>query len=405
MRAIILNVGNEVLSGRVLNTNTSFLSIELEKLGINVDKCVVVGDDENMLSAEIDSFMESDFDLLITTGGLGPTHDDFTKEVVCKKLGLELTLREEAYQNLVNYFGKEFAHSNIKLALFPSNAHLLANKCGTALGAILESKGKRVVLLVGPPFELQPMFINGVKPYLEKLMDHKILIHEFVVMGIGESDAEDYLEKFFSDYKDIYIAPYCSIGKVRYQFTALESQKDRFLASINEFRKIMKEYIITENNELIEERVVSLLKEKKYHISFAESCTGGMLASTIINVNGSSSVINESFVTYSNEAKEKLLSVNKNTISKFGVVSNETVLEMANGLYNITNSEVCVSVSGIAGPTGGSEEKPVGLVHFCIKLPYKTIIEHKIFRGERNQVRLKATMHILYVLYKNLNKN
>ena len=164
MRAIILNVGNEVLSGRVLNTNTSFLSIELEKLGINVDKCVVVGDDENMLSAEIDSFMESDFDLLITTGGLGPTHDDFTKEVVCKKLGLELTLREEAYQNLVNYFGKEFAHSNIKQALFPSNAHLLANKCGTALGAILESKGKRVVLLVGPPFELQPMFINGVKP-------------------------------------------------------------------------------------------------------------------------------------------------------------------------------------------------------------------------------------------------
>ena len=130
-----------------------------------------------------------------------------------------------------------------------------------------------------------------------------------------------------------------------------------------------------------------------------------MLASTIINVNGSSSVINESFVTYSNEAKEKLLSVSKNTISKFGVVSDETVLEMANGLYNITNSEVCVSVSGIAGPTGGSDEKPVGLVHFCIKLPYKTIVEHKIFRGERNQVRLKATMHILYVLYKNLNNN
>lgn len=399
MNAIILSVGNEVLSGRVVNTNTSFLAKELEKIGIDVKKCVVIGDCEVDLRKEVSEFVKSDFDLLITTGGLGPTHDDFTKEVVCKALGLELVYREEAYQNLINYFGKDFAHSNVKQAYFPKSARLLPNRCGTALGAILENGGKRVMMFVGPPHELEPMYLEQAKPYLEKLMNKKMLIHEFVIMGMGESDAEDYLEKFFEEYRDIYIAPYCSMGKVRYQFNALENQKERFDESVSHFREIMKEYIVTENNETIEERVVSTLKNKNYHISFAESCTGGMLASTIVNVSGSSDVLGESLVTYSYDAKHKYLKVSYDTIDKYNVVSDEVVIEMANGLYDLTKSEVCVSVSGVAGPTGGSVDKPVGLVHYCIKTPEMIVTEHKVFRGERNQIRLKAVMHILYRIY------
>lgn len=399
MNAVILSVGNEVLSGRVINTNTSFLAKELEKIGIDVKKCIVVGDDEVALKKEVMDFVQSDFDLLITTGGLGPTHDDFTKEVVCEALGLSLVYREEAYQNLINYFGKDFAHSNVKQAYFPESAHLLPNKCGTALGAILENNNKRVMLFVGPPHELEPMYLEQAKPYLEKLMNKKMLLHEFVIMGMGESDAEDYLENFFIEYNDINIAPYCNMGKVRYQFNALENQKERFDESVSRFRELMKDYIVTENNETIEERVVSKLKEKGYHISFAESCTGGMLASTIVNVSGSSYVLGESLVTYSCFAKEKYLKVKEETIEKYNVVSDEVVNEMVNGLYELTNSEVCVSVSGVAGPTGGSIDKPVGLVHYCIKTPEKTVTEHKVFRGERNQIRLKAVMHILYRIY------
>ena len=404
MKALILSVGNEVLSGRVINTNTAFLSQQLEKNGIDVTKTIVVGDDDIMLSKEIKEFVNSEYDILITTGGLGPTHDDFTKEVICKTFGYNMVLRDEALETIEKYFGKEYAHSNIKQAYFPKEAILLPNVCGTAMGAILENNNKSVILLVGPPHELHPMYFNGVEPYLQNLLKEKPLIHEFIVMGIGESDAEDYLEEYFEKYQDINIAPYASIGKVRYQITSTEANSKRFILAVNEFRELMKGYITSEKNEDIEEVLVTLLKEKNYTISFAESCTGGLLASTIINVNGSSNVINESFVTYSNEAKVKYLNVNENTINEYGVVSNEVVLEMAEGLKKTTNSDICVSVSGIAGPTGGSEQKPVGLVYFCIKTPNDIVCEHKIFNGNRNHVRLKTTLFILYRIYKMLKK-
>lgn len=404
MKALILSVGNEVLSGRVVNTNTSFLSQQLEKNGIDVIKTIVVGDDDIMLTNEVKEFVNSDYDILITTGGLGPTHDDFTKEVICRTFGYDMVLREEALETIEKYFGKEYAHSNIKQAYFPQEAKLLPNVCGTAMGAILEKNDKSIILLVGPPHELHPMYFNGVEPYLQKLLDEKYLIHEFIVMGIGESDAEDYLEEYFEKYKDINIAPYANIGKVRYQITSIESNAERFNSAVEDFRNLMKDYITSEKNEEIEDVLVELLKKLNYKISFAESCTGGMLASTIINVNGSSSIINESFVTYSNEAKEKYLNVSNDTIKKYGVVSDEVVLEMAEGLKKVTNSDICVSVSGIAGPTGGSDKKPVGLVHFCIKTPNEVVCEHKIFRGNRNNVRLKTTLFILYRIYKMLTK-
>ena len=400
MKAIILSVGNEVLSGRVINTNTSYLSQQLEKIGYDVVKTVVVGDDEAMLTNEVLSFVNSEYDVLITTGGLGPTHDDFTKEVICKTFGYDLVLREEALDTIKRYYKKEFAHSNIKQAYFPENAILLENSCGTAMGAILEKNGKSVILLVGPPMELIPMYEKGAEPYLKSLLDENFLIHEFIVMGIGESSAEDYLEEYFNKFPHVNIAPYANLGKIRYQITALQAYQENFNKAVDEFRRLMDKYITSEENKDIEEVLVSLLKEKGYKISFAESCTGGKLASKIINVDGSSAVINESLVTYSNESKVKYLNVSNESISKYGVVSDQIVLEMVEGLKKLTNSDICVSVSGIAGPTGGSIEKPVGLVHYAISTPKGIICEHQVFRGNRNNIRERATLYILYKVYK-----
>lgn len=400
MKALLLAVGNEVLSGRVVNTNASFLSIELEKLGIDVIKHVCVGDDEMMLSKEIDEFISSDIDIIITTGGLGPTHDDFTKEVICEKFNLEMEEKKEAYETLIKYFGVDFAKSNLKQVLFPKDSILLPNPHGTAHGCIFEAKGKKAILLVGPPFENSVMFDLGVKPYLENLLEVAPLVKNYTIMGAGESKLEDYLSDFFKEFNDINVSPYASLGKIRYQITSNVNNKDRFDKCVKRFEELMDEYIVSKDNETIEEVIVKKLKELKYTISFAESCTGGMLASTIINVSGSSDVIKESLVTYSNEAKTKLLGVKKDTIEEYNVVSKEVALEMATGLKQESECDVAISTTGVAGPTGGTSEKPVGLVCYTIVTPNKSYTNEMVFKGDRNQVRLRATMFVLYELYK-----
>lgn len=404
MKALILAVGDEVLSGRVVNTNASFLAGELEKLGIETIKHITIGDNEKMLRSEVAEFINSDIDILITTGGLGPTHDDFTKEVICDIFNKEMELKDVAYQTLVNYFGDYFAKSNMKQAYFPVDSIVLPNPIGTAHGCIFEGLGKKVILLVGPPFENTLMFNLGVKPYLESLFEEKLLIKEYTIMGAGESKIEDYLSDFFKEYSDIAINPYASMGKIRYQITTKASNEARFIECNKKFEELMDPYIVSCNNEPIEEVVFKKLKELGYTISFTESLTGGMLASTLINVSGSSEVIKESLVTYSNEAKIKYLKVKEETIDKYNVASMEVSREMADGLYELTNSDVCISTTGIAGPTGGVDGKPVGLTCYTIKVKDKYLTKEKVFKGDRNQIRLRATMYILYELYKILKE-
>lgn len=404
MKALLLCVGDEVLSGRVVNTNASFLAKELEKYGIDTIKHVVVGDNAQMLKKEVEAFINSDIDIMFTTGGLGPTHDDFTKEVVCKEFGLELVSFEEAYITLENYFGKDFAKSNIKQTYFPKDSILLPNPYGTAHGCIFEALGKKVILLVGPPFENEVMFRLGVKPYLEKLLEKAPLVKEFTIMGIGESKIEDYLNDFFNEFSDINVNPYASLGKIRYQITAPIEKKDRFEECVKRFCELMDEYIVSIDNEPVEEVCYKYLKDNGMTISFAESVTGGMLATTLINVNGSSNVIKESFVTYSNEAKIKYLNVKEETIEKYNVVSKEVSLEMAKGLFDLTKSDVCVSTTGLAGPTGGTIDKPIGLVCYTIKVFDKYLTKEMKFKGDRNQIRMRATLFVLYDLYKMLKE-
>ena len=404
MKAAILNVGDEVLSGKIVNTNSSFLAHELEMIGVETLYVSVVGDDKEMLTKEIKRFNESDCDILITTGGLGPTHDDFTKEVVFSELGLELELNEEALKILNDYFKGDYAKCNIKQAYFPKEATIIPNLKGTACGAILERNKKIYVILVGPPFEMKPMVIDTLLPYLKKKINNDLMIKEYQVTGIGESAAEEILIDLINKYPFVNVAPYASVQKIRYQITSHEMYKKEFDEVCTEFEKIMDEYIISTTNQSIEEVVVEKLRELGYFISTAESCTGGMIASTIVNVNGSSRVFKESVITYSNEAKVKYLGVSSNTIAEFGVVSKEVVSEMAYGLKKLTGSDVCLTVSGIAGPTGGSDKKPIGLVHYAILVNDTLYTFNKVFRGDREMVRKRATHNSLYEVYKLLKK-
>ncbi len=404
MKAAILNVGDEVLSGKIVNTNSSFLAHEFELIGIETEYVSVIGDNKEMLINEIKRFNDSDCDLLVTTGGLGPTHDDFTKEVLFGELGCTLELNNEAYKILNDYFKGDFAKCNIKQAYFPKEAIIIPNYKGTACGAILEKKGKIYVILVGPPFEMKPMVYDTVIPFLKEKIDNDLLINEYQVMGIGESTAEELLSDLIEKYSYVNLAPYASVQKIRYQITSHKKYRDEFDDLCREFERIMDQYIISTTNQSIEEVVVSKLKELGYFISTAESCTGGLIAATLVNVSGSSSVFKESLVTYSNEAKIKYLNVSEKTINEFGVVSEQVVSEMAYGLNKLTGSEVCLTVSGIAGPSGGSDSKPVGLVHYAILVNGNLYTSHKVFRGDREMIRKRATNYCLYEVYSILKK-
>jgi len=400
MKAIVLNIGNEVLSGKVVNTNAAFLAQELAKIGVEVEKTVVVGDSEANINQEIDRFKDGDCEILITTGGLGPTHDDLTKEVLMKNLHLEMELNEGAKLILDNYFHGQMAACNLKQAFFPKDAVIIENHLGTADGAIVEQNHKIYIILVGPPFEMMPMVKETVIPYLQKKASVGFISKEYIVMGNGESFFEERLAPFYQEFSELSLAPYASLGKIRYQLIGLEKNRELMGKADSRFRDLMADYIISDQNEEIEEVLVHLLESKHFTIAFGESCTGGMLASKIINVPNASRVIHESLVTYSDESKVRYLGVNPKTLQEYGAVSTETVSEMAEGLFKNTQADVCVTVSGIAGPSGGSERKPVGLVHYAIKLGPKLFLENKVFQGSRDLVRMKATMWILYRVFK-----
>lgn len=403
-RVRIISVGDEVLSGRIINTNSSYLASEVTKIGFLVSKHVAIGDSYFRIEEEIDNFLNSNDEIVIITGGLGPTHDDFTKEVVSKKLNLEMELRQEALDLIESYFDGNQAKSDIKQAYFPVGSTLIPNKHGTADGLIIEHKGKVIILLVGPPHENHPMMEDYVIPYLKNNIVTNVLAKEYLVMGKSESHFEDLLKPLYNKLTTITVNPYGSIGRIRYQINGHYDNIDEFNNVCLEFEKLMNIFIINDNYDTIEETIVSLLKEKNYKISFAESVTGGMLASKIVSVSGASSVLSESFITYSNEAKVKYLKVNKETIEKYGIFSLEVCEEMVKGLKKLTNANLCISVSGIAGPTGQTNELNIGDICYAMSIDNLLISEKKNFKGDRDLIRTKASFWILYRIFGLLTK-
>ena len=393
MKAWILSVGDEVLSGKTVNTNFSTISSYFSQIGIDVIKGITIGDDKNDITASTIEFMENNnVDIMITTGGLGPTHDDFTKEVISEALGIELVYNEQASIDMYNYFKERKTDCNLKQVYYPKDCIIITNPIGSADGFIIEKDNKIIISLVGVPFEMDAMMKQSVLPYLKSKGKTK-LYKQFIIMGDTESSIENRLIPFIDKHPFVSICPYCAPARIRYQLTADVEHEREFNKTVNDFRDFMGKLIVSEEDLEIEEIVVKELKEKQFTISFSESVTGGMLASTIINVNGSSDVIKESYVTYSNEVKNKILNVSLDTIDKYDVVSEEVVSEMVIGLYNKTLSNVCISTSGYA--TG----ELAGKVCFAIKVNDKVKTYTRNFRGNRNLIRLRATRRILYELH------
>ena len=404
MKCEILAVGTEILLGDILNTNAQYLSRELAELGFDVYYHEVVGDNkERILKALETSFNRSD--IIITTGGLGPTKDDMTKELVSEFLGMKMCLHEESLKSIKEYFnkmGREFVKSNEKQAYFPKEAIILKNSNGTAPGAVFEKNNKAIIVLPGPPKEMEIMFKEEVKKYLKKYSDDVIISEVLRIFGIGESKAEEKLQDIIDNGINPTVAPYAKEGEVIFRITAKaqnEEEARKMIVPIkDEIYKRLGNSVYNTGETSLQDTVAKLLIDKNMTIGVSESCTGGLVSAKLIEYPGVSEVFLEGAVTYSNEAKMRTLKVKKETLDKFGAVSHETAREMAEGIAKRCGSRIGISTTGIAGPGGGSDEKPVGLVYFGIYLDGKVKSFKHIFTGDRNSIRNRASMTALNIV-------
>lgn len=387
MKTAILSVGTEILFGQIVNTNTVYLSRELNALGHDVMYHYVVGDNPERLS-DIIRLAFRDCDLVITTGGLGPTEDDLTKEVACETLNDEMVMNDEQLKILKARFGKtgsEMTPNNFKQACFPSRAEILKNPQGTAPGFILENGGKYMICMPGPPREMTFMFEHEVKPFLASRSDGVIYYRTVRTYGIGESSLKTELLDLIDVQTDPTLATYAKEGEAQVRIASKRRTEAEAEVAVEEMiekvRDRIGEYIYSTDDEDLAEVVGRKLMERDITISSAESCTGGLFAKTLIDIPGISQVFDRGLVTYSNRAKVEELGVKSATIEKFGAVSEETAREMCEGLAHVSGSDICVSVTGVAGPDGGTEEKPVGLVYIGAVFNGRTVVIEKRFRN------------------------
>lgn len=411
MTVELISVGTELLLGNIVNSNANYLSIKCAELGLSMYYQTVVGDNQDRLFEAIKNALKRS-DMLIITGGLGPTQDDITKEVVAKVFGRKLVMDQDSKEKISNYFLSKYTNQNIKATITENNwkqamkiadSTVVDNNNGTAPGYIVEEDNKIIILLPGPPSEMIPMFNNEIFPYLKDKQDKVFLSKMVKLCGVGESKAETMIIDLIKKQDNPTIAPYSHGGELHFRITAAAESEDEAEALIEplliELKKRFDDNIYTtDENETLEEVVVKLLKEKNYSLTTAESCTGGLLSSRIINVCGVSNVFKEGFITYSNEAKMKYLAVKKTTIETYGAVSPETAKEMAAGAAKQTSSDTALAVTGLAGPGGGSKEKPVGLVYIACYVKGELFVKELRLKGNRQKVRDQSVVNALDLL-------
>lgn len=392
----LITVGTEILIGDILNTNAQYLSKELALIGFNIYYHTTVGDNVDRLQFALKQSL-SRSDVIILTGGLGPTQDDLTKETIAKVFGLEMVLDQESYDMLINRFGnsKNFTQNNLKQAYIPEGSWIIPNPNGTAPGILLEKDSKTVVLLPGPPREMNPMFEKTVLPFLMSKRETKFYSHYYMVTSLGESKVEDLLLDLIDGQKNPTIATYAKSGEVLLRVTANADTKEEAEQLLTHYDKLIKERlgdnIFAHENKTLHEVVANHLISNAFTISVAESCTGGRIASKLTEISGISNCFHSGIVCYSNDAKMKFLGVGQETLDSFGAVSEETATEMLRGLYDQTKSDIVIATTGIAGPGGGSHEKPVGLVYIGILFNGNCIVEKHYLSGNRERVQNKAT--------------
>lgn len=371
--AEILCTGEELLLGDIVNTNAAFLSERLTELGVCVYHHSVVGDDPIRLGECVKEGL-SRSDVVIISGGLGPTKDDLTKETVAALFGRKMKLHEPSLADIKSYFertGRVMSKNNEKQAMMPEGAIVFPNHFGTAPALALERDSKSVIMLPGPPSELIPLFFEQVEPYLKSKISQAIVSKNIHIFGMGESAVAERIDALLIDTPSLTAATYCKEGEVRIRITA-RAEDESIAAALCEShaQKIMQSevggFVYGVDVGTIENAVVMALHEKKLTLSAAESCTGGLIAKRITDISGCSDVFFGGCVTYTNDVKRRLIGVKAETLERYGAVSEQTAREMARGVRIATGSDIGISTTGVAGPTGGTAETPVGTVFIGI---------------------------------------
>ncbi|HOQ17624.1 MAG TPA: competence/damage-inducible protein A [Defluviitaleaceae bacterium] len=401
MNAEILAVGTELLLGNIVNTNAQYIAKRLADIGIDVYFQSVVGDNSGRLYKAFELALQR-ADIVITTGGLGPTQDDLTKEIAAEISGKKLLLDDKALRMIEEYFsrmGRTMTENNKKQAYIPEASKVFYNYRGTAPGCAIEMGGKIIILLPGPPREMEEMFERSVIPYLSQFQEGVLASKILRVCGVGESKVEELLADLLDSQTNPTIALYAKFGEVSIRITAKaeteEKAKDLICPVENEIRKILGNHIYGEGDQNLEDVFGELLIKHKKSIAVAESCTGGLLAGRLINYPGISAVFKEGVVAYSNEAKIRRLGVSEATLSQYGAVSKETALEMAKGICIKAGTSIGISTTGIAGPGGGSIEKPVGLVYAGLCIDGELYSVKFNFTGKRQEIRERTVISVL----------
>ena len=370
MNAEILSVGTELLLGHTVNTDTAIVARELSTIGINVLHCATVGDNPGRLEEAVQQAL-SRSDILITTGGLGPTGDDLTKETVARVAGRPLALHEESLRRIEEYFqNRPWGESQKKQAWLPQGCTVLPNDVGTAPGCVFDTDaGKTVVMLPGPPSELTPMLTRYAIPCLAKKENAVIVSENLHVFGMGEGSVAERIDDLMQGANPT-AATYAKENEMFVRVTARAANEEQARQMMEPLAQKIRErigsYVYATDCESLEELVVRELEKAGKTLATAESCTGGLLAKRITDVSGASQVFEMGAVTYANRIKEKVLGVSHQTLEAHGAVSEETAREMARGIRRAADSDLGVGITGIAGPGGGTPEKPVGLVYIAL---------------------------------------
>ncbi len=411
MKASILTIGKEILIGSILNTNSKYISEKLTDMGIDVIRQVSVDDDLDEIVDEL-NYISKSSDLIIISGGLGPTDDDLTRDAVAKFLNRKVYLDQAEkikMEERFNRLGRTMTPNNLKQVMLIEGSEKIDNQWGVALGEFIEFNNKKIILLPGPPNEMEPMLDYFIAN--KSFTSDNIIIKSIDIIGLGESIIEDRIRHMEFNDKSISINTFAHGTYTEVKIIGKNSDRNKLLSSIEETIKSLyrefKTHIYSENNEDVAKQIVDILRKNNLKISFAESITGGMLASAITDISGASNVIESSYVTYSNNSKNKNLNVSKETLKEFGAISENTAYEMAKGVKEKSLANIGVSTTGEAGPN--SSETEVGNVFTCVYFGednYYT--KHYFFSGDRNKIRRstvnRVLSHILYLLRKNFKE-
>lgn len=414
INAKIISIGDELLIGQVVNTNSSYINAKLYSNGFNPERVITIGDNEKDLLAELDDSMRN-FRITIITGGLGPTHDDITKPILVKYFNDELILRDDILEFVRNFFAKRnlpMPVTNVGQAMVPSKSKVIWNHNGTAPGIWIESDDRVFIAMPGVPFEMKAMIENDVirmlKDKFASELDYVLKSKTLLTTGIGESllfEKIGDIESIIGNHKMAFLPSPLGV-RLRIDVTGKsESEADRIIAGIEEkIRSRVGEYIFGVNDELLEEVVGALLRKKGMTLSTAESCTGGLLSGRITDIAGSSDYYAGGVYAYSNEVKSGFLRVSEKTLEEHGAVSEETAKEMAEGIRKKFGTSTGISVTGIAGPGGGTEIKPVGLTYIGYSDESKCYALKFNFGDNRERNRIRAVQACLNLLRKELNE-